>query len=136
MSDEFTDYVMELLGPFGTVRTRRMFGGYGVYLDGLMFAIVSDDTLYLKSDEMNRTEFEQAGCEIFGYARKGKRATLNFFRAPEAAMDSPNLMLPWARTAYAAALRVNAKKLAAEQAKTMANTAPPAESKQGKKRKR
>jgi hypothetical protein len=51
-------------------------------------------------------------------------------------MDSPNLMLPWARTAYAAALRVNAKKLAAEQAKTMANTAPPAESKQGKKRKR
>jgi DNA transformation protein len=57
-------------------------------------------------------EFEQAGCEIFGYARKGKRATLNFFRAPEDAMDSPELMLPWARTAYAAALRTNAKKQA------------------------
>ncbi len=69
-----------------------------------------EDTLYLKADEMNRFEFEQAGCEIFSYARKGKRATLNFFRAPEDAMESPELMLPWARTAYAAALRANAKK--------------------------
>lgn len=110
MSDDFVDYVIELLGPFGTVGARRMFGGHGVYLDGLMFALVSEDTLYLKADEMNRVEFEQTGCEIFGYARKGKRATLGFFRAPEDAMESPELMLPWARTAYAAALRANAKK--------------------------
>jgi len=116
MSEEFIDYVMELLGPFGTVRTRRMFGGYGVYLDGLMFAIVSQDTLYLKADEMNRVEFEQAGCEIFAYARMGKRATLNFFQAPGEAMESAELMLPWARTAYAAALRANAKKQVAGQA--------------------
>ena len=116
MSDDFVDYVMELLGPFGTVGARRMFGGHGVYLDGLMFAIVSGDTLYLKADEMNRIEFEQAGCEVFGYARKGKRATLSFFRAPEDAMESPELMLPWARTAYAAALRANAKKQVAGQA--------------------
>ncbi len=123
MSDEFIDYVMELLGPFGTVRTRRMFGGHGVYLDGLMFALVFDDALYLKADEMNRVEFEQAGCEMFGYARQGRRATLNFFRAPEDAMDSAQLMLPWARTAYAAALRANARKQAAEQAKDLAKIA-------------
>ena len=116
MSDDFVDYVLELLGPFGTVGARRMFGGHGVYLDGLMFAIISEDTLYLKADEMNRIEFEQAGCEIFGYARKGRRATLGFFRAPEDAMESPELMLPWARTAYAAALRANAKKQVAGQA--------------------
>ncbi|MBE0624798.1 MAG: TfoX/Sxy family protein [Burkholderiales bacterium] len=116
MSEDFVDYVMELFGPFGTVTARRMFGGHGVYLDGLMFAIVSEDTLYLKADEMNRIEFEQADCEIFSYTRKSKRARLNFFRAPEDAMESPELMLPWARTAYAAALRTNAKKLAAAQA--------------------
>lgn len=116
MSDDFVDYVLELFGPFGTVVSRRMFGGHGVYLDGLMFAIISEDTLYLKADEMNRIEFEQAGCEIFGYARKGRRATLGFFRAPEDAMESPELMLPWARTAYAAALRANAKKQVAGQA--------------------
>jgi DNA transformation protein len=123
MPDAFVDYVMELLGPFGTVAARRMFGGHGIYLDGLMFAIVSDDMLYLKSDEMNRVEFEQAGCEIFSYARQGGRATLNFFRAPEEAMESPDLMLPWARTAYAAALRASAKKRAAQRARADAKTA-------------
>jgi len=115
MPDEFIEYVMELFGPFGTATARRMFGGHGVFLDGLMFAIVSDDTLYLKADEMNRIEFEQAGCEMFGYARKGKRATLGFFRAPEDAMESSELMLPWARSAYAAALRANARKQVAGQ---------------------
>ncbi len=115
MSTDFVDYVMELLGPFGTVGARRMFGGHGIYLDGLMFAIVSDDMLYLKADEMNRSEYEQAGCELFGYLRKGKRASLNFYRAPDEAMEAPERMLPWARTAYAAALRANAKKQAAEQ---------------------
>jgi DNA transformation protein len=116
MSDDFLDYVMELFGPFGTVSARRMFGGHGVYLDGLMFAILSGNTLYLTADEMNRIEFEQAGCEMFGYARKGRRATLGFYGAPEDAMESPELMLPWARSAYAAALRANAKKQAAGQA--------------------
>ena len=132
MPDEFIDYVMELLGPFGTVRTRPMFGGYGVYLDGLMFAIVSEDTLYLKADEMNRVEFEQAGCERFGYARKGSRTTLNFFRAPDDAMDSPGQMLPWARTAYAAALRTNAKKQAAAKGVPRKPAAPSA-TQEGKK---
>lgn len=125
MSDDFVDYVMELFGPFGTVTARRMFGGHGVYLDGLMFAIVSGDTLYLKADEMNRIEFEQAGCEMFGYTRKGRRATLSFFRAPEDAMESPELMLPWARSAYAAALRANAKKLVAGQVQAARKTAQP-----------
>lgn len=146
MSDDFVDYVLELFGPFGTVVSRRMFGGHGVYLDGLMFAIISEDTLYLKADEMNRIEFEQAGCEIFGYARKGRRATLGFFRAPEDAMESPELMLPWARTAYAAALRANAKKQVAGQAqaarkiaqqapaKKKAPAAKPADKKSAKKK--
>jgi len=123
MSDAFVDYVMELLGPFGTVTVRTMFGGHGVYLDGLMFAIVSGDSLYLKADDMNRVEFEQAGCEMFAYARQGKRASLNFYRAPADAMESPELMLPWARTAYAAALRSHAKKQVAAQASAEAQAA-------------
>lgn len=121
LSGDYLDYVIELLGPFGTVSARPMFGGHGIYLDGRMFALVSDDMLYLKSDAMNRVEFEQAGCEIFSYSRKGKRATLGFYRPPEEAMESAELMLPWARTAYAAALRVNAKKQA------VANVAAPRE---------
>lgn len=131
MTDDFVDYVMELFGPFGTVGARRMFGGHGLYLDGLMFAIVSGDTLYLKADEMNRIEFEQAGCEMFGYTRKGRRAALNFFGAPEDAMESPELMLPWARSAYAAALRANAKRLVAGQAQAARKIAQPKPAKKG-----
>lgn len=111
---DFVDYVVELLGPFGTVESRRMFSGHGIFLDGLMFAIVARDTLWLKADEMSRDEFVRAGCEPFQYDRSGKLATLGFYRAPVDALESPAQALPWARTAYAAALRANAKKVAAK----------------------
>ncbi len=87
-----------------------MFGGHGLYCDGVFFGIVMENTLYLKTDGRNRGEFESAGSEIFSYSRKGKRATLNFYRAPEEAMDSSHLMLPWGRSAVAAALRARAGK--------------------------
>ena len=103
--DGFLAHVLDLLAPLGAVAARRMFGGYGLYCDGVFFAIVLDNTLYLKADERNRTEFERAGAEIFRYSRQGKRVSLNFYRAPEEAMDAPRLMLPWARSALAAALR-------------------------------
>jgi DNA transformation protein and related proteins len=108
--DEFLAYVLELLAPLGGVEARRMFGGYGLYCDGVFFGILLDNTLYLKADDRNRAEFERAGSEIFSYSRKGKRATLNFYRAPQDAMDAPHLMLPWARSALSAALRARAKK--------------------------
>jgi DNA transformation protein and related proteins len=119
---DFVDYVIELLGPFGTVSARRLFSGHGIFLDGLMFAIVAQETLWLKADEMSREEFERVGCEPFQYDRSGKIATLGFYRAPADALESPSHALPWARTAYAAALRANAKKLAA---KERAESSPP-----------
>jgi DNA transformation protein and related proteins len=108
--DEFLAHVLELLAPLGRVAARPMFGGQGLYCDGVFFGIMLDNTLYLKADDRNRGEFERAGSELFSYSRKGKRATLNFYRAPEAAMDTPRLMLPWARSALAAALRSRAGK--------------------------
>ena len=108
--EEFLAYVLELVGPLGRVTARRMFGGHGLYCDGVFFGIVLDNTLYLKADEISRADFERAGSEIFSYSRKGKRATLNFYRAPEEAMDAPQLMLPWAKGAVAAALRARAGK--------------------------
>ena len=106
--DEFFAYVLGLLEPLGRVTARPMFGGYGLYCDGIFFGLVLDNTLYLKADDQNRGDFERAGCEIFSYSRKGKRAILNFYRAPEDAVDAPHLMLPWARSALSAALRSRA----------------------------
>ena len=109
--DEFLAHVLELLAPLGRVAARRMFGGHGLYCDGVFFGIVLDGTLYLKADDRNRGDFERAGCEIFSYSRKGKRAQLNFYRAPGDALDAPHLMLPWARNALSAALRSRAGKV-------------------------
>jgi len=108
--DEFLAHVLELLEPLGGVAARRMFGGQGLYCDGVFFGMVLDGTPYLKADDRNRSEFERAESEIFSYSRKGRRATLNFYRAPEEAMDASRRMLPWARGALAAALRARAAK--------------------------
>jgi DNA transformation protein len=105
---EFADYVVELLSAIGNVYARRMFGGYGIYCDGTMFALIADDVLYFKTDEVNRPDFERAGSEPFVYNARTKQITMAYWRAPEEAMESRELAAPWARGAYAAALRARA----------------------------
>lgn len=107
---EFVDHVLELLGPFGRIEARRMFGGHGIYCDGVFIAILAEDALFLKTDAESRATFEHAGCAPFTYLRNGRAATLNFHRAPEDALESPHQMRPWARGAIAAALRARATK--------------------------
>jgi len=107
-SANFANYAVELLGAAGRVAARRMFGGYGLYCDGVMFALIADDVLYLKADDMNRPELERAGSAPFTYEAKGRRTILAYWRAPDEAMESRELMTPWARRALAAALRAKA----------------------------
>ena len=104
-SAEYLNYVAELLAPLGAIRHQRMFGGAGVYCDGVMMALVADDCLYLKADAINRPDFEREGLAPFTYEAKGKRASLSYWRAPDEALESAAILLPWARGALAAALR-------------------------------
>ena len=114
---EFLAHCTELLSSIGTVRVRRMFGGHGFYVDDLFMALILGDRLYLKVDAQTRAAFEAAGCDPFVYATAdGKSGALNYFSAPEEAMESPPLMVPWARLALAAALRARAAKPAAAKA--------------------
>ena len=113
-SQEFADYLVELLTPLGRVTARRMFGGFGLYLDGLTFAIIVDDQLWLKADADNRAAFEALDLPPFTYQRQGKTATMSYYRAPDDALEAPALLLPWARNAYAAALRAAAHKTRAK----------------------
>jgi DNA transformation protein len=112
MRDAFIAHALELLAALGSVKARRMFGGHGIYCDGLFIAIVLDDVLYLKADDRSRADFERAGCERFSYLRQGRPARLNFYRA----MDAPRRMLPWGKKALAAALRARAAQPAAPNA--------------------
>jgi len=111
----FVLHCLELLAPLGAVRARRMFGGYGLYIDEVFVALIADERLYMKADEASRTTFERAGCEPFAYSRRDRSAvTLGYWAAPEQALDSPSAMAPWARLSLAAALRAKGSKPAAK----------------------
>jgi DNA transformation protein len=101
----FVSYVVESLQPLGPVSARRMFGGFGIYLHGTMFALIASDTLYFKVDGGNRSAYEAAGLEPFTYTDKGKPIRMPYHEAPSEGFDDPDVLCAWARDAYAAALR-------------------------------
>lgn len=107
----FADGVAARLTPVGPVAWRRMFGGYGVYLDGLMFGLIASDTLYLKVDDSNRPDYEDAGSAPFTYVRKGKQVEMaGYWRVPDAVWDDMEALHAWAEAAHAAAARIKAAK--------------------------
>jgi DNA transformation protein and related proteins len=105
-SAEYLDFITEQLSDFGPVTVRRMFGGAGIFRDGLMFALIAGETLYLKADNVLQGEFEALSLPPFTYGAKGaKRTVMSYWRAPEACLDDRDEMTEWARKAFAAALR-------------------------------
>lgn len=97
--------IRELFAPVGPVTVRRMFGGAGIYRDGVIFALEVDGELYLKVDETSRVAFVQAGSRPFTYDGKGKPVTMPYWLLPEAAHEDPEELERWARLALSAAAR-------------------------------
>ena len=109
-SNSFAEFLREQLAPLGRVTMRRMFGKTGVFCDGVMFGMVTDNMLYLRVDDHNRAAFKEA--EAFpplNYEKQGSTIDLSFWRAPERLFDEPDEFVMWARLAPAAASRVAAK---------------------------
>jgi len=105
VSPEYLDYLRDQLEAFGDFDMRRMFGGAGLFRDGLMFALIADDTLFLKVDDRNRPDFEAAGMTPFSYQRKGGTAALkSYYEAPPELADDADEFALWARRALDAAL--------------------------------
>ena len=104
------ELVKDLLNDVGVVSVRRMFGGAGVYVDGLMIGLIADDVLYLKADDKTKPDFESEGLGPFTYTGKSKPVEMSYWRAPERLLDSPDEMVDWARNALAAAKRAAAAK--------------------------
>lgn len=109
VSRAFADYCCELLAPAGPCVAKRMFGGWGISTDGLTLAIIADlgggERLWLKASEDTRSQFEAAHCQRFVYEAKGKAMRMNYYSAPEEAMESPHAMAPWARLSLECALK-------------------------------
>jgi DNA transformation protein and related proteins len=104
----FIAHILDQLGAFGPVVARAMFGGYGLYLHGVMFALVTEDTLYFKTDARNRDVFEAAGTGPFVYEIRGRKVAMSYHEAPPDALEDPDALVELARGAYAAAQRAKA----------------------------
>ena len=100
----------ELFEPFGPVTVRRMFGGAGVYAEGLCFAIEADGEVYLKADAVTQPRFSAAGSAPFTYVMKGKPKSMSFWRLPTLAHDEADELRRWASMGLEAARRVAAAK--------------------------
>src|SRR5512133_2092593 len=125
-SPTFVDHVLDLLALAGPVEARRMFGGHGLYAGGAMFGLLDDDELFLKTDEATRPRFVEAGCKRWFYARRdGTVEDTSYFQPPDGAHEDAEAMLPWARLAIEAALRIRAAKEAAARARATRKAARP-----------
>jgi DNA transformation protein len=116
---DFAEYCCELLSTVGPCRAKRMFGGWGISVEGLTLAILADLSppgataqvrLYLKASEATRGQYEAAGCLRFVYNMKGVDKGLNYYAAPDEAMESPDAMRAWAQLAYSCAVQAQLEK--------------------------
>lgn len=93
---EFHDYVVfDLMGHIPGITSRPMFGGWGIYKDGVVFAIITGGTLYFKVDDTNRAQFVEYGSEPFRFESRGKEVTLSYFELPEEIMNDRERLSEW-----------------------------------------
>ena len=107
--NEYVSYITDLMQTIGPVTAKRMFGGHGIFLEGLMFGIVVDDVLYFKADRDTKNLYSKRGLEAFKYCKQGKEITLSYYQAPEEVFDNIDDMKFWANMAYDTAVRVSSK---------------------------
>ena len=108
--NNFVEYVLELLAPLKNVRARKMFGGYGIYRESVMFGLVADGVLYFKADEESIPDYEALGLGPFLFEKNGKMVAMSYYQVSADAMDSSSDLCEWAEKAYSVALRAKKKK--------------------------
>ena len=110
-SDGFAEFLRDRFASLGGITMRRMFGKTGVFCDGAMFGMVTENTLYFRVDDQNRVTFKEAeSFPPLNYEKKGRTIDLSFWRVPERLFDQPDELVTWAREALAAARRVAARR--------------------------
>lgn len=103
LSPGFADYVVELLQGLGRVQAKRMFGGAGLFRDGVMFGVLLDDAVYFRVDDALQADLKAQGSAPWVYTRKGASREMGYWRMPETAADDPDEAVAIARRAFTAA---------------------------------
>lgn len=102
-------HIEEIFAPFAAVSVKRMFGGHGVYVDGLFFAIEAGGEIYLKADRQSAARFQEAGSRPFVYQGKDRPITVSSWSLPDQAFEDADELVRWAKSAVEAALRAGPK---------------------------
>jgi DNA transformation protein len=111
ISDEFLEYVIDQLAGWGEVSARKMFGGAGLYCDGVMFGLIADDVAYLKVDDSNRENFIKAGSSAFNpYPEKTKTYVMSYYEIPADVLEDAEALGKWAERALTVARKKKKKK--------------------------
>ena len=101
VSEGFKQFVRDLFADFCPVTIRNMFGGAGVYADGVMFAILADDTLYLKTSAVSAFAYASEGMTPFKYTPRGKEpVAMSYWEVPPRLLEEPEELAAWAREAH------------------------------------
>ena len=105
-ASEFVAHVVDLMRGWGAVQAKPMFGAWGLFHEGLCFALVAEDVLYLKCDAQSAASFDASSLPPFIYESKmGERLVTSYRQAPADALEDPTAMARWAGEGYQAALR-------------------------------
>lgn len=116
VSADFRDFVLEQLAPAGRVTPRAMFGGVGLYLDGLFFALIDDDALYFKADAATRPRYEKAGSRPFCPYPDRPEKSMGYWQVPAEVLEDADELAAWAREAMGVALAKRSRRPAARRA--------------------
>lgn len=109
MKNAYVEFVVEQLAPMGEITARAMMGGHVLYCDGVVFALISRNELYLKADDGNRPAFEAKGLNVFRpYADRD--AVMPYYAAPAEIFEDADAMRAWVGGAVQAGVRAQAKK--------------------------
>jgi DNA transformation protein len=124
-SESFVEFLREQLNPAGRITFRRMFGTTGVFCDGLMIGLVSDDVFYMRVDDLNRDLFVEAGAGApYTYVKQGETVPLAFLRAPESILDESSEFLALTRESLAAAGRIASRRQKRSPSRSRAKRTP------------
>ena len=104
VSSDYLDYVHDQLSGLGGVSSRRMFGGAGLYCDEFFFALIDDDTLYLRVDDANRADFTTRGMGQFRPYADRPELSMSYYEAPADVLEDAAALVAWARRSVAAAM--------------------------------
>ena len=108
---EYHEFVMdEILSGISGIHSRPMFGGWGIYKEGVFFALIADGQLYFKADASNKKDFEELGSELFIYEAKGKSISLSYWLLPEEIMTDKQKIAEWVDKSVMASIKSKKKK--------------------------